>query len=529
MVLVNPFIFVIMRLFFLVLFSVVTLQHATSQNLFTKQYTLIEFTKAKAERTPDGGFYLYGGNELWGGMLAKVDSTGEMLWAKRYMKIWGNAPVFHDAVTDYDGNTVFAASAGYPNNGSLVKVDSIGNFIWNLEFDFPITCLTQTVDSGFAVAGSTHQAAPASVSLPFYMVNQSGAITTASNFSYIGFHSMFTFGISQVAGKFYVLAQWDGNDLASIVCLDGNGDVEWVKRFLPIRQTSGRSLKLLTLPNHNLVVCGQDSVDHTAIACFVIDTSGNVLWSKKYKGPVQTWLENASIEPDGGFSFFCTMFDTTGPGVESRNALLRTDANGDLFSAVNFPVDLPGAENWLGLNDDGTHSLVYSSEIFFNVDTPVQQFTFALLDSAFQSPCVPMDTVAFQQFENPFIPVDGYLNENTPIDTVTPTTTIMGRSFTTQTVCDSDWMQIEEYATENNLNVYPNPFTEKLQLRFVGFGNDALVQMRDVLGQELYRKQVSASGHPVFVTIDASALTPGIYVITLQAKGERLAKKVVKQ
>ncbi len=74
---------------------------------------------------------------------------------------------------------------------------------------------------------------------------------------------------------------------------------------------------------------------------------------------------------------------------------------------------------------------------------------------------------------------------------------------------------------EKILNVYPNPFTEKLQID--GLASDrATISISDIQGREVYR------GIYMGDAINLSHLLPGVYILNVKADGKSGAYKIVK-
>ena len=87
----------------------------------------------------------------------------------------------------------------------------------------------------------------------------------------------------------------------------------------------------------------------------------------------------------------------------------------------------------------------------------------------------------------------------------------------------------EEAAPALNLQTVPNPFEERLQLRFT-LQNPAAIMIRiyDEKGavvKQLYRGENKEG--PQLVTIDGSAWRSGIYFCELLVNGERTVRKII--
>ena len=117
-------------------------------------------------KTYDGGLILagftasfgLGSGDLW---LIKTDASGNLEWSQTYGDIYYDAASAVIQTVD-GGFAVVGSTYSYGNGGSdawLVKTDNLGNSQWRKTYggtgeDFGYS-LVQTVDNGFAIAGST--------------------------------------------------------------------------------------------------------------------------------------------------------------------------------------------------------------------------------------------------------------------------------------------------------------------------------------------------------------------------------------
>jgi len=79
-----------------------------------------------------------------------------------------------------------------------------------------------------------------------------------------------------------------------------------------------------------------------------------------------------------------------------------------------------------------------------------------------------------------------------------------------------------------NIDIYPNPFVNLINIRIAGIGSNTLkVEMTDILGKVVYSANFSSTS---LLTLDVSALPKGMYILTIQDKAGKnlLRKKMVK-
>jgi hypothetical protein len=99
----------------------------------------------------------------------------------------------------------------------------------------------------------------------------------------------------------------------------------------------------------------------------------------------------------------------------------------------------------------------------------------------------------------------------TPTDT---TTLIMGIY-----ACESNATGIEQYNTNKNINIYPNPASNMVQVTYAG--NIINISVCDMLGKEVINTKETA--------IDVSSLQEGIYFVSVKTNEKALTKKIIIQ
>jgi hypothetical protein len=78
-----------------------------------------------------------------------------------------------------------------------------------------------------------------------------------------------------------------------------------------------------------------------------------------------------------------------------------------------------------------------------------------------------------------------------------------------------------------DLQVYPNPTSDEIHINFTGtYKGMASLVMTDVLGREVYQSRIN-TGSPT--TISLSALSDGVYFLTLETASGKTVKKIVKE
>jgi len=78
------------------------------------------------------------------------------------------------------------------------------------------------------------------------------------------------------------------------------------------------------------------------------------------------------------------------------------------------------------------------------------------------------------------------------------------------------------------LGVYPNPFSNELQLSISGANTTASVSVTDVLGREVYGSTLLPVNQFIHQTVDLSLIATGVYFVVVDINGKWFAQKVVK-
>jgi hypothetical protein len=83
---------------------------------------------------------------------------------------------------------------------------------------------------------------------------------------------------------------------------------------------------------------------------------------------------------------------------------------------------------------------------------------------------------------------------------------------------------VEEIALENQLNIYPNPVTDVLNVQWNNTNETANLSIRDLSGRLVHSERV-ANGN---AALNLSGLASGNYILELQKGDRTLRKQMVK-
>ena len=289
-----------------------------------------------------------GGNDYW---IVKTDSLGNKLWDRRY---GGTAEDnLFDAEQTFDGGYILAGITGSDSSGEvsepsigsldfwIVKIDAFGDKQWDKRYggtDYEwMTCIQQTLDTGYILGGWTFSDSSGDVTHPriggedFWIVktDPSGNILWDKRFGGNGFDAIYA--LQQTTDGGYVFggrcSSDSGFDVSEagrgqndywLVKTDANGNKLWDRRyggsendnFISLQQTSdgGYILGGYTLSDANGDI-SEPSRDTSAIInergdmwIVKVNATGDIEWDRRFGG---SWVEDAfgyvKETSDGGF------------------------------------------------------------------------------------------------------------------------------------------------------------------------------------------------------------------------------------
>ena len=496
-----------------------------------------------------------GGSYTYDLFLAKYDSAGNVLWAKRAGSIkndWAFA-----VTTDADNNVIIAGdfssptisfdtitltnadTSGTTTNVFVAKYDSSGNVLWAKN--------TGGHNTGEAFAVTT---------------NAGGEIFVTGWFSG-----------TTIAFDTTTLTNAGGNDVF-IAKFDAVGHAIWAKRGGGSLNDYGSSVAVDV--DGNIYIAGQytsdtayfgsTSVINTAVGNqneFLVkyDTSGNALWARTAMGSVGsagTFRNSVAANKSRGIyisnSFTGrsiifgtdTLYNADTSGVTSDIYIVLYDNLGNLQWAKRAGGSGSDVSNCLVTDQEGNFYLAgaYGSPtIDFGVTTLVNpgsslQTFLVQYDAtgAAQWAATAGTTLASEPYGLTVSPsgstyITGYYRgsgmtfspfsvSNTGIDNIFFAKSMNAPSLTKQLV-----------SSRSNLIVWPNPSTDQLNFCSVWLGNISGVEITDILGRQVFYQNINASGKSTQIYFIALPCLPdGIYYLRAFGKdGSESVPFVVKR
>jgi hypothetical protein len=96
-------------------------------------------------------------------------------------------------------------------------------------------------------------------------------------------------------------------------------------------------------------------------------------------------------------------------------------------------------------------------------------------------------------------------------------------------VCST--LSIDEVNVSSEINVWPNPFTDQISIRFTNFNSSKLhIKLFDIKGSIIFSKQLTYDGGNSINLNDLGSLQKGIYFMTITntSSNLRFTEKIVK-
>lgn len=460
-------------------------------------------------KTNDGGYIIAGNSTDYERgnvyiLLVKTNADGDTLWTRTYGDTSSNCSVGSIQKTTDGGFILIGFVMNFTSgNGGiyLLKTDANFNSLWTKTYNGPTameaSCVRQTNDGGYILSGNGSYNSLACVSL--IRTNNVGdtlwtrAFADTANINLYGY-----FALPNADGSFLVTACGTGSRTV-LLKIDSSGNLIWAKRY------SGPTTILIEHTNDgNYVMCWsmiRPGFTDNDVALIKIDTSGNPLWMKTYGTLNHEYGAGIQQTNDGGFIISAQEFwaDT------SDVFLVKTDSNGNLLWAKAYGAinnDLAG--NVFQTNDGG-YILSGSSNSFGN---GAMDFYLIKTDSNGNSGChewtppFTMNNVTVMVSSGGIFPID-------TVKSVTIMTIPVSNPPTQQTtLCYT--VGIEEMnAGINSITIFPNPVTTEFRINTDGL-KIKHVDIYDVLGNKVYENNFTE-------TINVSNWSNGIYFVRVKS------------
>lgn len=506
------------------LIFLLALPAARAQTTFFKTYGKVPQDYAYGmNKTFDGGYILTGTSNGYGGSnylyLVRTDSNGDTLWMRGY--VTNN--------TTYGYSVVQCADSGFAlcGNTGFAKVDKNGKMLWNyLYTGTAFYSLRETPDKGFIVTGNFGQTGSSNGMDVFLLKTDSNGVKQWSR-KFGGPADEFGTCVRETADGNYLVAgstnsfgagSWD----VYVIKANPSGDTLWTRTYgstgsdggsLTVRQTIEQTF------DGGYIIGGYSAGFSTAGSndAYVIktDSAGNVSWSRMYGGFASDVINDLKQCSDSGYVF---VGHTASSGGGSADIfLLRTDANGDTL----FTRCYGGALN------DNAHAVFETADKGFAIGGYTANYGAGNNEAVFLKVDSLGNALCHQHVTGTFVSSPATLSAATSTGKIFLTVNVSANTPAAKgggVVTDACVLIGIEDLSGGAMSVYPNPGAGAFSVSLVEDGVYE-VTVRDLLGKTVYEHRHSSENRRITITLND--VTAGTYVLELSSAAGRVATKLL--
>jgi uncharacterized delta-60 repeat protein len=246
----------------------------------------------------------------------KYDPNGDTLWVRRYNGL-GNLQDYAYAIALDDTGNVYVTGESYSSGTNFdyatIRYDASGNEKWAKRYDGP-----------------------------------AGSEDCAQAIALDGWGNIYVTGHSMGSGT--------NHDYATIKYYP-NGDTAWIRRYDGGSNSSDQAVDLAVDSSGNVCVTGFSWGGLTNLDYLTVryDSSGNLLWSRRYNGPTNGEDRAAAIAVDDSGNVYVTGY-STGAGTLRDYATIKYRSDGDTawISRYDGPANDRDEANALAVDYAGT-------------------------------------------------------------------------------------------------------------------------------------------------------------------------------
>lgn len=440
------------------------------------------------QQTSDGGYiiagsYYFGSGPQYRGILIRTNLNGDTVWTK----IYGDSDnIFSSIIQTSDGCYIVGGtlSSGL-SNGYLLKLDSMGNIIWEKRIggliqsqSINIYEVQETSDNGYVAVGCA-------------------------------------FGVTQT----YLLK------------LNSNGDTLWSRTY-----PSGYANSIQQTIDNGYIIIGLVTSSPNRKACFTkVDSIGNIIWNKSY-GLNGINLESFCIRQTNNGDYVALLSDLSSQPIyvvriNSLGSFIwgkkyQSGTNGDLSYCVQQTSDEGFIFcGWRQASASSNTRDIYLTKTDLNGvsgcnETP---YLFSVTDNVDPILNLSYPFVSESNTSNSF---SVYTNSLSLIET---------------TLCTT--VGVNNIADKNTISIYPNPVSGILNLEYqsdktaspVGLASGLWprerieIEIINLLSQKVLEKTFETVSGGNIITLEVDQIPSGVYLLQVKSKDSIFTKKIIKE
>jgi|GEM_PF-5022419 len=434
------------------------------------------------------------------------------------------------------GFIIGAHVPGYGGGMSLIRTDAWGDTLWARRFHgspqgygyfgFPFS------DGGFVACGMQEPALMFKWhSASLGKVDAAGSLVFGRTYmhpigqnqqTYMGFTSaceaVEASGNGILATGYY-RTSLNGNSDILLVRTDGAGNVMWAKRYGGPLAEMGHTVK--ELPDQSILITGQTtSYGPGGDDAFVLktDPQGNIIYSFAYGTSAFEWSNSLAL-PANGDIVLCGNHQPNPSSLNTDAYLLSLDPNGAINWSQRYGAGNDDLGNSVTATPDGGFALTGNTKSYgagntdlYCVKTDAQGHVNCFVNPAnFTATPAPFTTVSLSL-------IDGAPLQLSPL----PLSVSSGGVVTH--ICTT--LGEEEMMTGNDVEIYPNPAAGEATV-MAGLKGEVQVTLFSATGQQVYAaKQFLADRSSTF-TIGLEQVSAGVYFLRIEGKEKVLQKKLL--
>ena len=269
------------------------------------------------QQTSDGGYVVAGtayffGTGTFAGLIIKLDSSGSLIWQKRYGYFYNSSEYAQSIQQTSDGGYIVAGNAEYDYGGTflwIMKLDASGNESWQKIYNGSdndwLVSIQQTSDGGYIVAEYAYNSSAGDLDYGILKLDASGDIVWQK--TYGGSSNEDPHSIQQTSDGGYIMAGYTssfgvGTDFW-ILKLDASGNITWQKAYGGSNTEIAYSIQ--QTGDGGYIVAGiTDSFNNVTLDILVIklDSNGAITWQKTYgSSTMEEYAKYIQQTSDGGY------------------------------------------------------------------------------------------------------------------------------------------------------------------------------------------------------------------------------------